>query len=420
MLGVCGLIVAVVTTWTVQTKSSVSGDKSLLPAGAEVTYRCTYQKGDVRKGDTATLSLQHLGGVQIEAVDVYMKSNKSSGAGELSVFVNGVLQAFKDGTYWTWTGTYDNKNSHSVSLLNKPMKHVDDLQVQVVGTTNSLHIEKYVITYTPAPVHSVQLMTGSTVYGTLTETQGGAGVVLPQADDQGQWLFAGWSESQYWTIEGPVHLWKAGTTYAPQEHETLWAAYCYAQMPDTNYMTDIVSGEYLYVNRTGRIALTGTVVDGIMDFAEVDLWDDEQRYYVEFVGNDTAYITHSASGTPIGYTTGPKMAATASPWKVYHEDEQTLFYTTISGKNYLLWLNIPDSKDNSYLYAGLLQQNPGSSPMRLVVPTEYTPLYTCHPEAEGIEVTSERMNELTNERVIRLGIYELTIKNGRKELRIEN
>ena len=37
MLGVCGLIMAVVTTWTVQTKSSVSGDKSLLPAGAGLT-----------------------------------------------------------------------------------------------------------------------------------------------------------------------------------------------------------------------------------------------------------------------------------------------------------------------------------------------------------------------------------------------
>ena len=49
-------ILSLVMTWTVETKSTVSfsGDA---PAAIDVEYVCSYQKGTVRSGDDATLTL---------------------------------------------------------------------------------------------------------------------------------------------------------------------------------------------------------------------------------------------------------------------------------------------------------------------------------------------------------------------------
>ena len=49
---------------------------------------------------------------------------------------------------------------------------------------------------------------------------------------------------------------------------------------------------------------------------------------------------------------------------------------------------------------------------------EQTPMWWCHPNTEGVVLTNEGVNELTNERVIPWGPFELVIKNGRKVLRI--
>ena len=96
------------------------------------------------------------------------------------------------------------------------------------------------------------------------------------------------------------------------------------------------------------------------------------------------------------------MATEFSPWLVYHQGDQTLFYTTIDGKNYVLWLNIMDSYENNY--AGLFQADPGPSPMGLqttLMPTEIY-AFTCHPETKvGIENVSD--SESRNRKILRDG-----------------
>ena len=58
----------------------------------------------------------------------------------------------------------------------------------------------------------------------------------------------------------------------------------------------------------------------------------------------------------------------------------SLFYTFINGKNYVLWLNICDGR-NDDCYAGLLQANPMASPMALLPSHRRGALwYSCHPE----------------------------------------
>ena len=171
-----------VMTWTVESKSNVSGEGEW-PFDIEVGYSCTYQKGDVRAGDTATLVLSNLGNLSIEQVEVFVKSNKSSGAGIISVVGNEQLLARKDGTFKEWTGSYDNETFHPIAMLSEYCHGINELVISVVGTENSLHIEKFSVTYQMAPAHSVTLMNGTNVYKVMSEEKGGAGILLPSLPD---------------------------------------------------------------------------------------------------------------------------------------------------------------------------------------------------------------------------------------------
>ena len=410
------LLLLSVVTFTVQSKNSVSMDGSW-PYDIEVNYANTYNKGQVRAGDTATLSLSHLDGISVSEITVGLKSNKSGGAGTFTVWANTQQVATQSGSLKDWTGSYDNENIHEITLLEQSVNDVDDLVIQLVGTANSLHIDYYTITWSPTKARTVTLMKGNTVYATMTEPAGMQGVLLPGLSDSAEWKFRGWSETHFLTVYELPPLIAAGSKYYPEEDCTLWAVYAHADGPEQVYMEELTSGVYSYVNRTLNIALTGVpYTDGTMDEAPISLTDMQQRYQVDFDG-DQAFITHLTTGTPIGYS-GTKLTVNASPWSVYHEGDQTLFYTTVNNKNYVLWLNIMDSNFNTY--AGLLQADPMNSPMALQLPVEPSdPVYTCHPEMpQSIELTNEGMNELKGERILmNVGSYELRLINGQKELR---
>ena len=162
------LILSVVMTWTVDSKSSVSGEGTY-PSLMNVSYSCSYQKGTVRANDEATITFSNMGGMTIDQIEVYLKSNKSAGSGIFYVQANGNAVATIEGSLKDWVGFYDNSEYHSVLLLQKALKNVDELSITLEGTVNSLYIEKYVIQYTPASVKSVTLMKGDTEYTTLTE-----------------------------------------------------------------------------------------------------------------------------------------------------------------------------------------------------------------------------------------------------------
>ena len=142
------LVLLAMMTWTVESKNSVSlSDDSLVPYDIEVSYANTGRKGDVTANDTATLVLGHLEGIPINSIEVYVKSNKASGAGTFTVTADGQTVATKSGSFQEWFGGYDNESYHALSLLNSPQNDVDELKISLVGIANSLHIEKYVITY---------------------------------------------------------------------------------------------------------------------------------------------------------------------------------------------------------------------------------------------------------------------------------
>jgi hypothetical protein len=401
----------------VQTKNKVSMD-GIWPYDIEVSYANTGQKGDVTAGQVATLSLAHLDGIDIEQITVYVKSNKSSGAGEFTVTADGQMIASKSGTFREWTGSWDNTTYHPIALLQSSQKSVTELEITLTGTANSLHIERYEIQWTQAMPHTVTFMRGNRVYTTRTEPEGNGGIFLPSVPDSAEWKFRGWSETEFWGTATLPELYPANAKCYPMEDCTLWAVFEYQTEEETGYATDLTDGEYRYVNSANNKVLTGVPEDGKMQNGYLNISDEGQVYSIDFSDDGTATISHSLTGTPIGYS-GTQMAVNNSPWKVYHEGEETIFYIESGAKKYVLWLNILAKEGTGETYAGLLAVEALSSPMRLmpVVEKEDEPYYTCHPEVPmGVEeVKDERTNELTGERVLmHLGNYRLKIKNGKK------
>lgn len=406
------IILLSVMTWTVESKNSVAlAEGGTVPYDLEVSYANTYSKGQVRKGDVATLTLGNLGGITVERVSLAMRANASKGAGQVEVKMNGETRADKTVTWQTV--------SENVEVFSGQQLGVETMTIRVTGTENSLYVDAFTIEYSPRAPMSVILMRGGTVIDTLQEEHGMSGVLLPWLEDEEHWRFRGWSKTEFWTVYDEPTYHQSNTRYYP-ENDTLWSVYQWEEVSTSEmvYESEIASGTYMYVNRSEKayLALTGVPVNGVMASATPNVYDDNQHYIISFVGTDTAYITHVPTGTPIGYD-GPQMAAKASPWRVYHEGDQTLFWTTIGGKNYILWLNIQDGVDEALFYAGLLPANPGPSPMGLLgtmMPTEIY-AFTCHPEAMvGIDEVDDGISELGNEKIVQVGIYELHIKNGKK------
>ena len=415
------LILSVVMTWTVDSKSSVSGEGTY-PASMSVAYSCSYQKGTVRAGDTATIAFVGMGGMTIEQIEVYVRSNKSAGSGIFTVKADGAVIASKSGSLMEWTGAFDNTNYHPVPLLQKAIKNVDELSVSLEGEVNSLYIEKYVIQYTPASAKSVTLMKGNTVYATLTEQKGGAGVVLPSMTSEGDWHFAAWSKQHFYAVSAMPESWIYAGKYYPTENDTLWAVYSYEKTIESAFASTLESGYYIYANSVSMTAMSGAVGDGYAASTAVNTSDESQIYEITFDEVcQTATIYHPVSNTYIGYK-GTSLANEASVWQVWHSGDKTAFYTVINKKTYILWpdyLRHISQTENIYCAALLQTEYLSSAPTVLIYADALLedPVFTCHPE-KGLGVENTLAPSET-EYVIPIGNYRLIIRNGKKAMQIQ-
>lgn len=410
------LVLLSIMTFTVENKNTVSVDgDDVLPYNMEVEYDCSYQKGQVRAGDVATLTLGELGGIVVEKIEVSVRSNKEAGAGTFTVLANGKKVSTKSGTLMNWIGKYDNVNYHAISLLTSSVPNVQNLTIQLTGTTSSLFIEKYVITYGPAPSHTVTLMNGDEVFTTIKEEASGQGILLPTLASLEHWQFRGWTKTKYEQDVADVStLYPSGTKYYPTSDMTLWAVYEYQAEPHV-YETELVSGEYLYINTYDQRAMAGTPYNGKMDVALADIENPNQLYTVTFnTQRDSATIAYTATNIHIGFS-GTKLAVKQSKWTVFHEGEKTAFYTTISGKTYMLY---PGYDSGNGEYTGLIQVSDitqAPTALRSTTPVTVETRYSCFPERlEPIENTEAETHEV----VVPFGIYELHIQNGHKRLKI--
>ncbi|MBR1878273.1 MAG: hypothetical protein IJ814_04610 [Paludibacteraceae bacterium] len=412
MTGFLGCIAALVMVWSVETKTAVSGSGDV-PSQAAAEYSNTYQRGDVRAGDSAVFRLSGISGMTAERIEVYVKSNKSSGAGEIRLAIDGNSVTEISGTMAEWTGAYDNSASHPIELLDGIYRVGQEIAIVVKGTANSLHIEKYVLHYRTAAPCTVRLKAGEDEYMLLRESEAGGGVVLPNMADRNGWRFSGWSERDFQTMSVRPQLWTAGETYYPGENTVLWAVWEQPQNGEKP-VSALQSGIYLYAYPEYNVALSGLPEDGKMENAPVRPYDSNQWYWFEFnERGDSVTIRHVDSDTYIGYT-GSRLVRKKSVWQAVHAEGKTTVYMTNQGKNYILWPSMPDFDEE---YAGLYNVSNVFALMSLIPVETEGMVYTCHPETADLEEVEE---EGGGAAIVDFGIYEIHISKGKKYLRLRN
>ena len=141
-------------TYTVTSIEAVSTSGEA-PVGSSASYNQTYNtKQQLTGGNTATLSLKDLGGIDISNITFSMRSNSKSGAGSLTYKVN-------DGSSTTLISNskfndsaFGGKWSASFIPVSKDVEltQVNDLDLVISASANSLFIESYTITYSEGVV----------------------------------------------------------------------------------------------------------------------------------------------------------------------------------------------------------------------------------------------------------------------------
>ena len=405
-------------TLTVQDKRTVKAECAW-PKDMKATYSNTGSKGSVTSKDTATLTLSRLDGVEVEKVLVYVRSNKSAGAGVITMTADGKQLYRNEGTYMEWFGAYNNTDYQPIGWSGE--QTASTLEVQVMGTTNSLHIEKYEITWTEAQAqaYSVTLMTDG-VSEVVQETEVGSGILLPKRADKDGWFFAGWTSSELMeaTDEQP-EIWQAGERYYPKKDVTLWAVWTDVEPPTGERQAAPEDG--YYVLELFDYLLTGDVNNGLMKLEEREPVDGGELYYLDFnTADTTCTIRNWASNAYVGYNeTATELRQAESVWHYRVLPDTTwLFIAKEEGdKVWILYRKF--EQEVVWLSDYTLGDHPkGAWCLYRVPDPEQTPMWWCHPNTEGVVLTNEGVNELTNERVIPWGPFELVIKNGRKVLRI--
>ena len=387
-------------TFTVQDKHSVKAEGTF-PYDMEIAYSCTYQKGQVRSGDTAVLALGNMGAMDVARIEVEMKSNKNAGAGTFYVAMNGQQIAQK--------GIAGLTNEYvTVDLMIPAQDDVNSLELMLVGTENSLYINRYIIYYSEEAQYTVTLMKGEEQVGVQTGTT----VDLPSMPEEGEWRFIGWTDEPFYERHEFVPDLIAPGTYQPTENITLWTVYEHITQTEQLIATDLQDGSYLYVNRTSGMAMSGSVWGGKADSEPMDLNNTNQIYEVKFdaEGKATIRLLYVYGTEYIGFYED-QLANEPSKWNVYHEGQKTAFYTTYNNKTYVLF---PDKLQGDYVtYRAQLMATTDleMTPTVLVHADMSVQLYlTCYPEA-GMGFESIQDSEIRSQKILHNG-QVLIIRQG--------
>lgn len=411
------ILLSVMMTFTVDTKSSII-TSGTCPNTLSAQYACTYQKGTVRAGDTATLDLSGLQHIQLEQVRVYMRSNKSAGAGELTIMADNSQLYELNGTYKDWFGAYNNSNYQPIGWTGSLQLLEGALQIQLIGTTNSLYIEKYEVVYSqlPAETHTVTLHAGEDIR-TLTETAPGSGVVLPECEQRNEWFFLGWSDTdiQEPIIDKPT-CYMPGTTYYPTQDESLYALWTDLEPPTGEPAVEPKSGYYLLAIRNSL--LTGVASNGLIKLLPFsNRYYDDQIYYLDFCSTDTTLTIHNyVYDKQVGHNEQlTSLTVDSSVWHYrFLPDSTCLIYAAQEEDRY--WILYPKSESTM---AEINWYRLGDNPNHLwtlyrVPDPNVQARYWSHPWHTAMESVPAPHIDYT----IPFGPYRLHIHDGQKTLQL--
>ena len=296
------------------------------PYGSVAYYEQTGtgQKGQMTAGNSTTLLLTGYSMVQINRISVMVRTNKSSGSGELDILLNDkAIQTLTSDNFFTDSPytlefkpvTFD--FSPAIDVNN------EELVVYATANQNSLYVESYTIDYVQLelPKYTVSFATHvDNKLTSLSETEAGGGVLLPTLDyDKDEWHFAGWLQDPIITPTAAIPaLYKSGRRFYPQGDVTLHAVYADgADEPLLCYQdTTFESGLYVLADAYYKRMASGGVDSGKIYTDQLSMSLDEQMglytigaedfansnvYYIDFMTEDSATIYSVSDQTFVGW-----------------------------------------------------------------------------------------------------------------------
>ncbi len=434
-------ILALVATFAVETAKSVSVS-GVIPEGATAVFSSTGTGKQLTSGKQATLTLAGWRNVEIESVRLSMRSNKSAGAGSLEMTVDGA-------TVWTvdnsgfdqWYGSYSTEYVDIIHAFGTALPTKDGkIEIAIQSSQNSLYIASYDIIYHKAAprAYTVTLHEEDGSLTALTETAVGSGVMLPERADLEGWKFLGWTTQAVDISTRKPTVLSAGTTYSPTCDADLYSLYTDDMHPAPSLVqrTDCQSGMYAIAFPVVNAVYAGGVADGEMPMEEITLtqasgstrWErgfdiaDRMIYYIDFLSDSTATILHYETGTWVGYKNN-KMQDTPTHWHYRICPDSTVAFFLPGDKAdavHILWLDV--SIDNGGYYYAKVCRNMTESKLvcQALLYEAYIPeglvQYSTHPRRVAIDrvVAPE-----TAPHEVRIGLYRLTILNGKKTLHLD-
>jgi len=411
---------SVTYTMTSYHEVSVSGEE---PESASAEFMSDTKSGTRISADhTARLDLYGYDGCRIQELTLFMRSNKSSGAGSLQVLLDdSVVASIPDSPFSdeAWNGAYVNDSLVSIVVPLFPSPQVPEngrLSIIVSASVNSLYFGACEVHYMIAPLlpYTVTFVTGTDdSIHPKRESGVGKGILLPDyqfADSV--WHFLGWTENPLTqTPVCPVYY-KAGTRYFPTKHQTLYALYS-NEVTDASIVQDtcLQSGTYALVTETAHpMMMCGYVDNERVATDEVELrFGADSLYHLQMgtipadsryqlnVADGKATISHVKSNTYIGYratSSSHGLRSSASEWELLPSANGSYqFYHDLhaNGMAYTLY---PQYRDGVYSFMDTDLLLSATTQFMLLFPvpeTEPQPaLYTTNPRSHvGFEAVAQ-------------------------------
>ena len=428
-----------------------SGD---IPAGASYEYTQTGSRsGQMTAGTDILLRLYGYTGCTLQSVALEMKSSTSAGAGALSLSVGDeMLWTIADAPFnaQTWAGAFSTdwvEITHDLS--GRTVSSGEEIQLHLTASANSLYLQSVAITYTApeAQAYTVQFRTHvPDAVASLTESQPGAGVVLPEVPiEDDVWMFMGWRDQPLLSTQSRPDIYPAGVLYHPTADCTLHAVFQTAEEDEYWWPADsITDGDYLITMLLPDAATlyqaTGEVSSGrlasipyyfysaIVDPLSFQMpYNEDGVYTLTWRADSTLNIKHKASSSYVLLGASSKFVKTASgsPWQVRAQYDATMQMTFhqlwASYGLYDYMFGMKSAGDGVYFQP--LQS--GQDPWLLLYalsdePSHVPATYTSYPYGRDDEHDAllPIRTDGTTRYTLPFGPAKLIIQNGQKTLQI--
>ena len=221
----------------------------------------------------------------------------------------------------------------SLSGITYSISNISAIQTLKIRNANTSskqwRIKSITVTYTlPIPTESYTVTfnagTGTCETSSLTESNPGAGVILPTAISPcpSDWTFAGWSTTEITTETATApQLYAEGSTYHPKANETLYAVYKKqdGEQGDEFALSISYKGITYYMGKRKDSKTFIEAVTSINDAAYFGLEATDGGYYVYYMDDsEKTYIGGNGNSTDLVFNAVP-----TTVWNV-SENESTI------------------------------------------------------------------------------------------------